>query len=288
MDRPDPLPRREQLRSVLRSLMVPLATLALSNGVKFQDLVDTLKLAFVDAGKRSLRASGERVNASTLSVMTGLHRKDLANFLAQEEPSIDADPPVEAKLFARWTTDARFLDADGLPLPLARGNANASSTDEDEAPSFDELAHAVTTDVRPRALLESLLRLGLVTQSEQGVVALGDTQMVPSRAQEQLLDLFRDNLRDHLSAGVANTLGKSPAFLEQSIYANGLTPESAHKLHGMLRKRWLSLTQGLVPQIQRSIDEDKLTLKQSQAPSQRIRIGLFYYSEAEQQRGPTQ
>jgi Family of unknown function (DUF6502) len=279
MDLIDPLPRREQLRGILRSLLVPLATLALSSGVKFQDLVDILKLAFVDAGKRSLRASGERVNASTLSVMTGLHRKDLANFLAQDEPFIDPEPPLEAKLFARWTTDARFLDADGLPLPLKRGGAGDS---EAEVPSFDELAHAVTTDVRPRALLESLLRLGLVTQDDTGVVALGDTRLVPSAAQERLLDLFRDNLRDHLSAGVANTLGNSPAFLEQSIYANGLTQESANKFHITLRKRWLSLTQGLVPQIQRSIDEDRSVLKESQLPSQRIRIGLYFYTEAEQ------
>ncbi len=281
MDRNDPLPRREQLRTILRSLLVPLATLALASGVKFQDLVDILKLAFVDAGKRSLRATGERVNASTLSVMTGLHRKDLANFLAQDEPFIDPEPPLEAKLFARWTTDARFLDADGLPLPLKR-----SGSADGDAPSFDELAHAVTTDVRPRALLESLLRLGLVNQDDTGVVALGDTQLVPSAAQEQLLDLFRDNLRDHLSAGVANTLGTSPAFLEQSIYANGLTQESASKFHVALRKRWLTLTQGLVPQIQRSIDEDRPLLKDSQQPSQRIRIGLYFYSEAEQ-REPT-
>jgi Family of unknown function (DUF6502) len=279
MDRTDPLPRREQLRAILRSLLVPLATLALSSGVKFQDLVDILKLAFVDAGKRSLRASGERVNASTLSVMTGLHRKDLANFLAQDEPFIDPEPPLEAKLFARWTTDARFLDADGLPLPLKRGG---SQDGEADSPSFDELAHAVTTDVRPRALLESLLRLGLVKQDESGVVALGDTRLVPSAAQERLLDLFRDNLRDHLSAGVANTLGTSPAFLEQSIYANGLTPDSANKFHVALRKRWLTLTQGLVPQIQRSIDEDRVVLKDSQLPSQRIRIGLYFYTEAEQ------
>jgi hypothetical protein len=273
----DPLPQRDHLRNVLRALLVPLVRLAMAHGVKFQDLADVLKIAYVDAGKESLQSAGQRVNASTLSVSTGLHRKDLANFLAQEVPQIDAEPPIEARIFARWTTDARFLDDHGQPIKLIR----AALPEHGEVASFEELCRTVTTDVRPRAVFESMLRLELVELDDDDKIGLAAEQLIPSQNLEKMLSLLRDNARDHLSAAVANTLGRKPAFLEQSMFANGLSQISSDKIHQAIRKRWLGLTQALVPQIQRSIDEDKDAIQDGRTESTRLRVGLYFYSEPE-------
>ena len=277
MASPDPLPQRDHLRNVLRALLVPLVRLAMAHGVKFQDLADVLKIAYVDAGKESLQSAGQRVNASTLSVSTGLHRKDLANFLAQEVPQIDAEPPIEARIFARWTTDARFLDDHGQPIKLIR----AALPEHPEVASFEELCRTVTTDVRPRAVFESMLRLELVEIDDDDKIGLAAEQLSPSQNLEKMLSLLRDNARDHLSAAVANTLGRKPAFLEQSMFANGLSQISSDKIHQAIRKRWLGLTQALVPQIQRSIDEDKDAIQEGRTESTRVRVGLYFYSEPE-------
>jgi hypothetical protein len=278
MSSSDPLPQRDHLRNVLRALLVPLVRLAMAHGVKFQDLADVLKVAYVDAGKESLQQAGQRVNASTLSVSTGLHRKDLATFLAQASPQIDADPPLEARIFARWTTDARFLDDHGVPLNLIR----SAMPEQPERASFEELCRTVTTDVRPRAVLESMLRLELVELQEDDTITLAKDQLIPSQSLEKMLNMLRDNARDHLSAAVANTLGSQPAFLEQSMFANGLSDVSTEKIHLAIRKRWLGLTQALVPQIQRSIDEDKDAIQQEGVKPNRLRVGLYFYSEPEQ------
>ncbi len=274
----DPLPQREHLRNVLRALLVPLVRLAMAHGVKFQDLADVLKIAYVDAGKESLQQAGQRVNASTLSVSTGLHRKDLANFLSQDVPQIDAEPPLESRIFARWTTDARFLDGQGRALRLVRG----ASSDHPEIASFEELCRTVTTDVRPRAVLESMQRLELVELKEDDTIALAGEHLIPSQNLDKMLNLLRDNARDHLSAAVANTLGRKPAFLEQSMFANGLSELSGEKIHQAIRKRWLGLTQALVPQIQRAIDDDKDAISAGRTESTRLRVGLYFYSEPEQ------
>jgi hypothetical protein len=274
----DPLPQRDHLRNVLRALLVPLVRLAMAHGVKFQDLADVLKIAYVDAGKESLHQAGQRVNASTLSVSTGLHRKDLANFLSQDIPQIDAEPPLESRIFARWTTDARFLDDHGRALKLVR----SASPDHPEIASFEELCRTVTTDVRPRAVLESMLRLELVELYDHDTIALAGEHLIPSQNLDKMLNLLRDNARDHLSAAVANTLGRKPAFLEQSMFANGLSETSSEKIHQAIRKRWLGLTQALVPQIQTSIDEDKEAINAGRTKSSRLRVGLYFYSEPEQ------
>jgi hypothetical protein len=263
------LPFRDHLRSVLRAVLRPLAKLAMSHGVKFQEFSDVLKLAYLDAGKKAMQDSGERINASTLSVFTGLHRKDLATFLTQDQPEIEAEPPIEARIFARWTTDPRFLNADGEPLALDKA-------------AFEQLVRGITQDVRARAVLESMTRLDLVTVSEKDQIELVSHDLIPSRAVGKMLDLLRDNTRDHLAAAISNTMGNEPAFLEQSIYANGLSEASAAQIHKSIRKRWLGLTQAMVPGIQKAIDQDETVVTSPDQKSMRIRVGLYFYSEAEQ------
>jgi Family of unknown function (DUF6502) len=282
-DSSNALPQREHLRSVLRSLLRPMARLAMAHGVKFNEFADMLKLAYLDAGKQTLAETGQRINASSVSVATGLHRKDATVFLSQDEAHIEAEPPIEARVFARWTTDPRYLSSAGEPLALSR----SASTESDDASNisggstFEALAKSITQDVRPRTVLESMIRLDLVKINADDKIELVSHELIPSRAVGKMLDLLRDNTRDHLNAAVSNTLGGQPAFLEQSIYANGLTVGSSEKIHQIIRKRWLTLTQGIVPTIQRAIDEDAKVIDSAEQDATRMRVGLYFYSEKE-------
>jgi Family of unknown function (DUF6502) len=276
------LPQREHLRSVLRSLLRPMARLAMAHGVKFNEFADMLKLAYLDAGKQTLAETGQRINASSVSVATGLHRKDASVFLSQAEAHIEAEPPIEARVFARWTTDPRYLSSAGEPLALSRtANSESDAPNSSNNASFEDLAKSITQDVRPRAVLESMIRLDLVKINAADKLELVNHELIPSRAVGKMLDLLRDNTRDHLNAAVSNTLGGQPAFLEQSIYANGLTEQSSEKIHQIIRKRWLTLTQGVVPTIQRAIDEDAKVIDSAEQESTRMRVGLYFYSEKE-------
>ena len=107
--------QQKRIRNVLRALLKPLAQLALNHGVKYQELADLLKLAVMDAGRDTLNAAGQQVNASGLNVATGLHRKDLAVFLSADEPSIDSEPSIEARVFAAWISERQFLTSRGKP-----------------------------------------------------------------------------------------------------------------------------------------------------------------------------
>jgi Family of unknown function (DUF6502) len=280
------LPQREHLRSVLRSLLRPIARLAMAHGVKFNEFADMLKLAYLDAGKQALAENGQRINASTVSVATGLHRKDASVFLSQDEAHIEAEPPIEARVFARWTTDPRYLSISGEPMALLRSSGvenNDEGGTENRAANatFETLVRSITQDVRPRAVLESMIRLELARINDKDHIELLSHELIPSRAVGKMLDLLRDNTRDHLNAAVSNTLGGQPAFLEQSIYANGLTAESTEKIHQTIRKRWLTLTQAVVPTIQRAIDDDAKVIDSAEQESTRMRVGLYFYSEKE-------
>ena len=98
---------------------------------------------------------------------------------------------------------------------------------------------------------------------------------------DKMLELLRDNVADHLKAAVANTMGRELPFLEQSIFATGLSADSAQRIHETARARWLGVTQALVPPIRRAIDADEPAIKSKAKVSVRLRIGMYYFTETQ-------
>jgi Family of unknown function (DUF6502) len=279
---------RDRTIKVLVVLLRPVVRLALARGVKVQEFFELAKLSYLDEGKRVVAAAGHRVNVSTVSVATGLHRKEVTTMLEQPEVKIDPFPSLESRVFARWTTDSQYISKLGEPLMLPKVAQSDNGAPE---VSFEALVRSLTTDVRPRAVLESMLRLGLVKVSKADEIILLSTEMVPMGLDGAKLEFLSDNLRDHLNAAVSNVLGAEKPFLEQSIYANHLTEASVDELHTQMRKRWLSLTQACVPDIQKAIDRD-MVLSQSSDSKQsspqelmRVRVGMYFYSEPQEKDG---
>ena len=57
---------------------------------------------------------------------------------------------LASQIVARWVGSAPFVDANGHPRPLPRTNQD----EPDAGPTFDTLVESVTSDIRPRAVLE--------------------------------------------------------------------------------------------------------------------------------------
>ena len=83
------------------------------------------------------------------------------------------------------------------PLALTRNNRGAE-------PSFESLVESVTTDVRPRAILEDLLHHGVVIMDADDTVRLNTEAFIPRPGGEEQLFYFARNLHDHVAAAVAN------------------------------------------------------------------------------------
>ena len=275
---------QQRVLGTLRVLLRPVVRLSLAHGVKFQQLSELLKVVSLDVAEAELRAEGRRMNASLLSVTTGLHRKDV-NRLSQQRgvPEAAAEPSLESQVFTRWITDPAYLDDDARPRPLAR----ATALDAASASTFESLARGVTSDVHPRAILDSLLRLGMVAITPDDRVELRTERFVPSRELERMLAFMRDSNHDHLAAAVANTLGRSPPFLEQSMFADGLTAESANRLQDQARGAWLRLIRQMVPSAERMVEIDREVLARDDRPqAMRLRVGMYFYSEPRPGRPP--
>lgn len=261
-------PSAENAELALREaalLMAPLARWLLRHGVSYTAFAESLKVVFVEAARGELAHGPERATQSALSMLSGVHRKDV-RALEQAPRAAHAHPrpPLASQVFTRWMTDARYRGADGKPRPLARSGARRS---------FETLCRELSTDVHPRTVLDELLRLGLVELADERLVPVA-AAFVPAPRLDEMTALFSANAADHLAAAVSNLTLEAPKFLEQSIYADGLTPESIALLHRSARTAWAAAFEAVVTQARERVDLDTTS-----DGDLRMRFGVYFYSE---------
>ena len=143
------------LTHVLR-LMRPVVRLLLRNGVTFTTFAAALKQVFVDVARLELAEQRMPQTDSAVTLLSGVHRRDVRQLTreAADSPLRPKEPlSLAAQVVARWMNEPGFVDAGGAPRPLPRGP---------EPGGFDELVAGVSRDVRPKAMLDELVRLGVV------------------------------------------------------------------------------------------------------------------------------
>jgi Family of unknown function (DUF6502) len=260
------------LHAALGRLLAPLVQLAVARGVPFSVLDQMLRSAVVANAHAAHPGLPEHRRTSRVSVATGLNRREVNRLLARQAAEREAAqlapraPPRSpaAMVFAHWRASPEYRTRAGTPRVLARTGA---------APSFESLAHEVTRDVHPRALLEELLRLNLATHDPvRDTVTLVKQAFVPRGDAERMAQWLGANVGDHLAAAVANMLGRKPEHFEQAIAADGLSAESVAQVRPLLQAHWQRLTDELVPLLERLIERDAA---RETRDTHRVRFGLY-------------
>jgi hypothetical protein len=213
------------LVAALRKLLRPLIRLLLAHRLTFPFLASLLKEIYVEVALVQLQVDGLRQTDSQVSLMTGVHRKDVRRLRAALpfEDTVPAAASRGAALALRWISTPGYQDAEGNPLTLPRTAAVGE-------PSFDALAESTSKDVRPRALLEELIHFGVTHVDADGRVRLRVEGFVPQEGFAEKVFFFGRSVRDHIAAAVHNLLGHAPAVFERSVYYEGLSEESVREL----------------------------------------------------------
>jgi hypothetical protein len=258
------------------AVLEPLAGLLLSRGVRHARAEDLLKTAFVRAGARAFAAQGKLPSVSTLSVATGLRRREVQRLL-DTAPGNAPAPKISlaAQMRARWTSDPHYLDTQGQPRRLPR-------TAPEGQPSFAGLAATISKDVHPRPLLDELVRMGAAEEDGEYVLLRGLFN-APDRSWDALVEIGGANVADHLSAVLVNLLTQPRPLFEQALFADGLTQQSAQRAADLARAMWLQTAPDITRKLQTLVGLDE------QAPDNgwRMRIGLYsYIAPAEQPQAP--
>lgn len=262
---------RPAVVSALRRVLRPLVRLLVGQGITYPYLSDLLKSVYVETAAREFTVGGKLATDSRLTLLTGVHRKDIRR-LRRETPR-DAEPTpamtLGTQIVARWLGDPAYHDADGAPRALPRTPSKGGTE------SFAALVEKVSKNVRPRSVLDELLRLGVVTVDAGENVHLVTRGFVPGSEIDAKAFYFGEALHDHLAAGVHNLSGARPAWLERSVYYDELSPAAVAELQ--------SKSERLSMQVLQEINRDGMALEAKDPPAagerMRMRLGVFFYAE---------
>jgi len=265
----------------------PLVRLLVHHGVTYPALAAALKRVFLDEARRELRQRGMAATDSALTLLSGVHRRDVRTLTRVHHTATvtvraatttgsagaaSATPPpsLAAEVVGRWMHERRYLDRQGHPRLLPRGVG--------EARSFDELVHGVSRDVRPRAVLDELLRLGVAEETDDGIRLLAEG-FAPKRGLAEMSALFAANVHDHAAAAVANLRGEAN-FLEQAVFVDEITETSARELQEVGVAAWKVAMREVMGKAQERFDADQALPAGERR--QRARFGVYFYSEAQE------
>ncbi len=250
----------------------PLARLLMAFGINYPSFANLAKGVFVDVAARDFPDDGSAVTDSRVSVLSGVHRREVKRLRAEMLLSFGPPPVVSlgALVVARWCAEGVYLDHQHRPAPLARLASQGGEA------SFERLVQSVSKDVRARAVLEEWLRLGVVRLDAQDRVHLVERAFIPARGLEEKAFYFGKNLSDHMAAGTHNLLGGHPPFLERCVYYDGLKAESVEALRELTRELAVSALQ--------EVNRRALELQRQDADGadaqHRMTFGVYFYSES--------
>jgi hypothetical protein len=261
-----PLPPDDVVQAVA-AVLRPAIRLLLRSGIDYPRLSAELKALFIEEAVAEIGRAGQATTDSAISLLSGVHRKDVRNWRVTGRPPAPARTvALSARVFARWISEADYLTAEGRPRALARTGA---------APSFEALVRTVTHDVHPFSVLQELIRLGIagVEIQDGGEIVVASADFVPPAGSREALELLAANLADHATAAVSNVLGGVPT-LEQSVFAAGITAESARRLQALARALWVRMRGEMIEEASRlyEADQDRPDARE------RVRFGSYFWS----------
>lgn len=267
------------LHQALYRIFRPLARLLLRNGVPFGEFADLVKRAYVEAALEDFGDDRKKTTDSRAAVMTGLTRKEVKRqreiLTGEHSGQFTAIHANRAsRVVSGWVHDAAFQNPEGDPALLAF----------DGPLSFSELVKRYSGDMPPRAVLDELLRVGVVSVDESsGHFALKQRAYIPAGDSEDMLEIFGEDVSDLVATIdynlVSGESGSQPLF-QRTLTYNNIPPEIMTRW----RRHAAEQSQQLLEQLDRWLgphDRDISGNKDDGHSGEPVRTGIsiFYFED---------
>ena len=265
-----PPPPAPLLRALTR-LLRPLVRLLIRSGLTFPILADLLRTLYVEVAAADLPEQAR--TDSRLSLLTGIHRKELRRQRVQEGGSREPEVvTLNSQVIGRWLGDPAYTAPDRAPLKLRRTGP---------APSFEALVASVTRDMRSRAVLDEWLAKGIAALDAEGFVHLHVAAFLPQEDTEARLFYFARNVHDHVAAAAANIVTSgAPPFLERSAHYDKLGVDAAAAVVRHARDAATKVLLDVNRAALAIADQDEAA-NPGPRRTQRVNFGVYVYLEDE-------
>lgn len=264
---------QQALSLAIYKLLKPLIRVLLRHGVPFSGLAEIAKRAYVEVASKEFAVPGKRQSNSRIAILTGLTRKEIQRLLNQHNLNEDQESVNRYNRAARVVYGWVHNEAYSGKTSNEKSRASKLSPEQ-----FNQLVKEYSGDVPPRAILDELLRVGVVRLQDNGEICLLARAYIPTRsAADKLLLLGRD------VSGLISTmdnnihgLSEQPLFQRKVFYDN-LTDEAVAQVRSMLAEHG----QALLEKFDRYMSEHDRDANPSVSGSGRraVGVGLYFFEE---------
>jgi len=270
------------LHRALYRILRPMARLLLRNGIPFAEFAELLKRAYVDAAMEDFSDQRKKPTDSRAAVMTGLTRKEVKKQreMLEGERGVATGKRQEnraSRVVSGWVHDPAFHASKGEPAELS------FDLSSDGLPSFSELVRRYSGDMTPRAVLEELLRVGVVAEDKAGNLLLRQRAYVPAGDSQEMLQIFGEDVSDLIATIDHNLAGHGataqPLFQRTLVY-NNIPPEVMQRWRHHAARQ----SQNLLEQLDEWLapyDRDIASKGTGESARDAVRtgVGIFYFEE---------
>lgn len=254
---------------VLAFVLGPVVTLCLRFGLKLQELIEVAKGSLVHAAMQRLTAEGAPLRTTALSLMTGVHRKDV------DRIRLDAPPPPSQsnlimKIMGLWQSHPDYITKQGLPRVLS---------ESDEHDEFGALVRRVSKEINPKTIIRELERMSAIERTPRGI-RLKDESFVPEGDWQSGWKIAEADMEDFLRCVEENIFTpQQPKHLHARTSYDNIDPAQLPEI-----KKWL-VHEGLlfhqrVREYLSKHDKDTNPYHQFEGPGARVVVSAFSFVDS--------
>jgi len=150
----------------------PMARQCINSRLDYRQISEIFKTVLVSIAESEFTIAGKSQTDSRISLLTGVHRKDVRRLLSQvqnnqiQNKTLSRQHGLITPIITVWLETPELIGKDGTPKPIPRHPQKGYPT------SFTELAETLTRDIHVRALWDECINSGIVSLTDDGMVHL--------------------------------------------------------------------------------------------------------------------
>lgn len=184
------------LKQHVTTILRPFVRFCFRHQIKLNDIIEACKQLYIETAIEHLNINNQAVSNSKISLMTGVHRKDIAIMRTETIRRRPYQDPL-AKIIGLWRTHKRFTTSSHKPKVL-----NISGADSE----FGKLVGLVSKEINPYTALGEFERIGAVTITKNGAKLVARVFM-PAEDLRRGLDIATEDVDDLFQVVEYNTSG---------------------------------------------------------------------------------
>lgn len=195
------------LLAAFANLLRPLVRILLRHGVTYNELSEVAKTVYVRMAAEGFKVPGKKMSKSRIAIVTGLTRKEVHRLVELDN---ERGVPVKSglsrigRVLFGWFTDPEFTGPYGMPLEV-----RYDSEIENDS-TFVLLVQRYSGDMTPRAMLDELLRVGAVVETDHNWFKVLRREYVPASLAPDFLERVGVGIHDFIHTVEANLEKEGP------------------------------------------------------------------------------